>query len=54
MKTTESGWVDYVMDEHTSLAETRDRIAATSMLAMWRWTRNPSFFPRPTTPFFRP
>ena len=45
MKTTESGWVDYVMDEHTSLAETRDRIAATSMLATWRWTRNPKSFP---------
>jgi urate oxidase len=44
MKTTESGWVDYVMDEHTSLAETRDRIAATSMLATWRWTRNPKSF----------
>ena len=45
MKTTESGWVDYVMDEHTSLAETRDRIAGTSMLATWRWTRNPKSFP---------
>jgi urate oxidase len=44
MKTTESGWVDYVMDEHTSLTETRDRIAATSMLATWRWTRNPKSF----------
>jgi urate oxidase len=44
MKTTESGWVDYVMDEHTSLAETRDRVAATSMLATWRWTRNPKSF----------
>jgi urate oxidase len=44
MKTTESGWSDYVMDEHTSLAETRDRIAATSMLATWRWTRNPKSF----------
>jgi urate oxidase len=45
MKTTESGWVDYVTDEHTSLAETRDRVAATSMLATWRWTRNPKSFP---------
>ena len=44
MKTTESGWSDYVIDEHTSLAETRDRIAATSMLATWRWTRNPKSF----------
>lgn len=44
MKTTESGWSDYVIDEHTSLAETRDRIAATSMVATWRWTRNPKSF----------
>ena len=44
MKTTESGWSDYVIDEHTSLAETRDRIAATSMLATWCWTRNPKSF----------
>jgi urate oxidase len=44
MKTTESGWSDYVIDEHTSLGETRDRIAATSMLATWRWTRNPKSF----------
>jgi urate oxidase len=49
MKTTESGWVDYVIDEHTSLAETRDRIAATSMLATWRWTRNPKSFSEANT-----
>jgi urate oxidase len=45
MKTTESGWVNYVMDEYTTLPETRDRIAATNMLAIWRWTRNPPSFP---------
>ena len=44
MKTTESGWADYVMDKFMSLAEMRDRIAATSMLATWRWTRNPTSF----------
>ena len=44
MKTTESGWSDYVIDQHTSLAETRDRIAATSMVATWRWSRNPKSF----------
>ena len=45
MKTTESGWVNYVMDEYTTLGETRDRIAATSMLATWRWARHPKSFP---------
>jgi urate oxidase len=54
MKTTESVWADYVMDEFMSLAEMRGRIAATSMLATWRWTRNPTSFARPTTPFFKP
>ena len=45
MKTTESGWVNYVMDEYTTLGETKDRIAATSMLAIWKWTRNPAILP---------
>jgi urate oxidase len=44
MKTTESVWADYVMDEFMSLAEMRGRIAATSMLATWRWTRDPTSF----------
>jgi len=42
MKTTESGWVDYVMDEYTTLPPTRDRIAATAMDASWTWTRPPA------------
>jgi urate oxidase len=50
MKTTQSGWVNYVMDEYTTLAETKDRIAATTMLATWRWTRNPQSFPGLTSP----
>ena len=37
MKTTESGWVEYVMDEYTTLKETTDRIAATAMDAHWTW-----------------
>ncbi len=45
MKTTESGWVTYLTDEYTTLAETEDRIAATSMLGTWKWTRNPKSFP---------
>lgn len=42
MKTTESGWVDYVMDEYTTLPPTRDRIAATAMDASWTWRRPPA------------
>ena len=42
MKTTESGWVDYVMDEYTTLPPTQDRIAATAMDASWTWLRPPA------------
>ncbi len=42
MKSTGSGWTDYLMDEFTTLPETRDRIAATSMNAYWLWTRAPA------------
>ena len=42
MKTTESGWVDYVMDEYTTLPPTQDRIAATAMDARWTWLRPPA------------
>lgn len=42
MKTTESGWVDYVMDEYTTLPPTRDRIAATAMDASWTWRQPPA------------
>ena len=42
MKTTESGWVDYAMDEYTTLAPTQDRIAATAMDASWTWLRAPA------------
>jgi urate oxidase len=37
MKTTESGWVEYVKDDYTTLPETMDRIAATAMDAHWTW-----------------
>ncbi len=37
MKTTQSGWVEYVMDNYTTLKETTDRIAATAMDARWTW-----------------
>ena len=42
MKTTQSGWVDFVDDEYRTLADTTDRIAATSMDATWTWTSPPA------------
>lgn len=37
MKTTGSGFVDYVQDEYTTLPPTADRILATRMAAAWRF-----------------
>lgn len=37
MKTTGSGFVDYVHDEFTTLAPTTDRILATRLRAAWRY-----------------
>jgi urate oxidase len=41
LKSTGSGWADYVIDEYTTLPETHDRIAATSMKAEWLWSSWP-------------
>ena len=41
LKSTASGWVDYVMDDYTTLAPTSDRIAATAMDAHWVWREAP-------------
>ena len=41
MKSTQSGWVDYVFDEYTTLPPTTDRIAATAMDASWTWRAVP-------------
>ena len=37
MKTTGSGFVDYLQDEYTTLPTTTDRILATRMAAAWRF-----------------
>jgi urate oxidase len=42
MKTTESGWDNYVKDDFTTILETRDRICATTMAASWTWTATPA------------
>ncbi|ACA19573.1 urate oxidase [Methylobacterium sp. 4-46] len=45
LKTTESGWANYVKDPYTTLSETHDRLAATSMEASWLWGRPPADYP---------
>jgi urate oxidase len=45
MKSTESGWDHYYKDEYTTIAETRDRMCATSMDASWRWSSKPADYP---------
>lgn len=42
MKTTGSGWSDFVDDAYRTLPDTTDRIAATAMDATWTWTRAPA------------
>ncbi|MCJ2014718.1 factor-independent urate hydroxylase [Methylobacterium sp. J-076] len=42
MKTTQSGWADFVDDAYRTLPDTTDRIAATSMDATWTWSRPPA------------
>ncbi len=45
LKTTESGWVKYLMDEATTLKETTDRIFSTAMNATWLWHSKPDSYP---------
>jgi urate oxidase len=42
MKSTGSGWANYVMDDVTTLPETHDRMAATAMDASWTWSAEPA------------
>jgi urate oxidase len=45
MKSTCSGWEDYVFDDYTTLPPTADRIAATAMDASWTWRAVPASYP---------
>jgi len=45
LKSTGSGWVNYVMDEVTTLPETTDRIFSTAMDARWSWAVTPANYP---------
>lgn len=44
LKTTQSGWENYWVDEATTLKPTADRLFATSMDAEWRWGGVPASY----------
>jgi urate oxidase len=41
MKSTQSGWENYVKDRYTTIPPTADRMCATSMVASWKWSAKP-------------
>ena len=45
MKSTQSGWENYVKDPYTTIPETNDRMCATSMVASWKWSSKPASYP---------
>jgi len=44
LKTTDSGFENFVRDRFTTLEETRDRILATEMRAVWTYDRKPQSY----------
>ncbi len=46
LKTTASGFANFVRDEFTTLPETNDRIFATKLKATWTWRKPPPSFSR--------
>jgi urate oxidase len=45
MKSTQSGWENYVKDAYTTIPPTNDRMCATSMVASWKWSAKPKNYP---------
>ncbi len=45
MKSTQSGWENYVKDPYTTIPPTADRMCATSMVASWKWSGKPANYP---------
>jgi urate oxidase len=45
MKSTQSGWANYLKDRYTTIPETADRMCATSMVASWKWSGKPQNYP---------
>lgn len=44
MKSTQSGWENYVKDRYTTIPPTNDRMCATSMVASWKWSGTPASY----------
>jgi urate oxidase len=44
LKSTESGWENYIHDGYTTIPETHDRIASTAMEASWTWRATPAAY----------
>ena len=42
MKSTESGWENYLVDKYSTIKPTHDRMCATSMVASWTWSAKPA------------
>ena len=45
MKSTQSGWENYVRDPYTTIPPTGDRMCATAMVASWKWSGKPASYP---------
>jgi len=45
MKSTQSGWENYVKDRYTTIPPTADRMCATSMVSSWKWSAKPQSYP---------
>src|SRR6202022_4052128 len=44
MKSTQSGWENYVGDAYTTIPPTNDRMCATSMVPSWKWSGTPASY----------
>ena len=45
MKSTQSGWENYLKDSYTTIPPTADRMCATAMVASWKWSGTPKSYP---------
>ncbi|MCX8256010.1 Uricase [Beijerinckiaceae bacterium RH AL1] len=49
LKTTDSGWANFYQDPLTTILPATDRMASTSLVASWDWTRAPADYPAANT-----
>jgi urate oxidase len=45
MKSTQSGWENYLKDSYTTIPPTADRMCATAMVTSWKWSGTPANYP---------